>query len=191
MSSHCCMSLPVLSCFILEVSVLMYVGRILFSLDIPANNCALCRIFGCTAHNMLKEFLHSGDTYEASLVHRPCMPCVALSPLSHSSGRAGGLRTSLCVSLIDHRHLAGKVVRVSRENDRPLHAPRGIRHHHPPQGRTCLPRNEPIWRIVKNVLKLWRRHGPARSMVKVRPLQVLSHMSHASASAYDWKLQTC
>jgi hypothetical protein len=125
----------------------------------------------------------SGDAYEASLVHRPCVPCVALSPLSHSGGRAGGWRASLCVSLIDRRHRAGKVVRARRENDGPLRSPRGIGRHHPPRGRTRLPRDGPIRRIVQNVLKMRRRRGPARSMVKVRPL--LSRASHASASAYD------
>ena len=120
----------------------------------------------------------SGDAYEASLVHRPCVPCVALSPLSHSGGRAGGWRASLCVSLIDRRHRAGKVVRARRENDGPLRSPRGIGRHHPPRGRTRLPRDAPIRRIVQNVLKMRRRRGPARSMVKVRPL--LSRASHAS-----------
>jgi len=111
----------------------------------------------------------SGDACEANLVHRPCVPCVAFSFSPLTLWWSGLEDTRLILrSLIDRRYRLSKVICASRENNGTLRAPRGIiRHHRPPRGRTRLPRDEPIRRIVQNVLQERRRRGPARSMEKV------------------------
>ena len=104
----------------------------------------------------------SGDTYEVSLVHWPCVLCVALSPLSHSGGWAGGWHTSLCFSLIDRQHHAGKVVHASRENDGPLCAPRGIRR--PP------PEVEPVFcatSLYGTLCKMYSKCGDNTALLEV------------------------
>jgi len=125
----------------------------------------------------------SGDACEASPVHRPRVPCVALSSLAPVVGLEGRRALPLC-SPIDRRHRASKVVRTSRENDRPHSAPRGIGHRRPRRGRTRLPRDEPIRRVVQNVLQARRRRGSAGSMVKVRGF-LFSAFARVCA-AYEW-----